>query len=587
MQYTLDETLKYYAKPGDVFSFICPTEYLCIQLLNELSLRYQNSDFVICREKSVVFENLTVLENLFIDKAYALPHLRKKQFNQCCELLERFGIALDPYMPVGYLKEEERQLLALLRIIIKSPKNLLLYRVTSTIGYYNFNIFCDLLSYLKSQGCMILFLTSRWEDAVHICTNLAVMPGENKPLSVLSVDEIEKNPERLMMALSAYDARKKTEAADMSLQSALNVIFAENRLLNQARSLKEVFSEFTASVRKEMKASSCMIYLRDIDEKILNFCNQHPTDRQYKIRDSYASMLIEKTESTFIMTKSRYKISDFFEHMPDGVQMIIFSPIYVIPKKIGLLQLTFSYTFLPDEAYITSVKSISNEISRIILTSKLINNTTLLQESNHRIKNNLQMIVGLLQMQKASLKKKEKEIFSAQDFVAICDQIINRVKIVSEIHNYFSEHIKMDMKLPLSDIVSFISKFYSNDNVEIVISSDNTTLQSDKALLLAMLINEIICNSIKHAFSANSRQNRIKIHCATEGKMYLIQIHDNGCGFPETLDFKGKNGVGMKLIRSIVTQMEGTVSFRTDNGTTVQLSIPCNAYFQTDEQSVL
>jgi len=583
MQYTLDEILKYYAKPGDVFSFICPTENLCVQLLNELSLRYRDSHFVICREKSIIFENLSVAENLFIDKAYALPRLRKKQIDRCRALLDRFGIALDPYMSVGDLKEEERQLLELLRIILKKPGILFLYRVTSVIGYYYFNIFCDLLNYLKAQGCMILLLTSRWEDAVHICKNVAVMPGENELLSVLSVEEIEKNPERLMMALSAYDVEGREKTLNIGLQSALNAIFAGSRLLDQSRSLKETFSVFTASVKKEMDASSCIIYLHDYDGKILGFYDQQKMGREFRIKDSYAARLIEKTESTFIVTKNRYKLSDFFEHIPDDVQMIVFSPVYVMPEKIGLLQLTFSYAFLPDEAYITSVKSISNEVSRIIQASRLINNTTLLQESNHRIKNNLQMIVGFLQMQKNFLRKREKEVFSAQDFGIMCDQIINRVKTVAEIHSYLSEHMDTGMRLPMQDIVQSIAKFYSGSNVDVKISSDETNLQSDKALLMAMMINEIISNSMKHAFSSVQGQSRIDIQCVTEKGRYRVEIHDNGCGLPESFDFEGENGVGMMLIRGITSQMGGTVSFRSENGTTVRLSIPCNTQLQTDE----
>ena len=113
-----------------------------------------------------------------------------------------------------------------------------------------------------------------------------------------------------------------------------------------------------------------------------------------------------------------------------------------------------------------------------------------------------------------------------------------------------------------------IPRGFSNAHVfPLRLDVDPVALNIDTAVPCALIINELVSNSLKYAFP-NGRQGEIRIRLAQVDREYLnLVISDNGVGFPETVSFETTESLGLQLVRSLVEQISGTVQYRNDSGT--------------------
>ena len=105
-------------------------------------------------------------------------------------------------------------------------------------------------------------------------------------------------------------------------------------------------------------------------------------------------------------------------------------------------------------------------------------------------------------------------------------------------------------------------------------SIDNISLNADQAVYLGLLVNELVSNSLKHAFKSaplddnGERQKKIFIGVQQDPTVgYSIKIGDNGCGFPDNIDFKNTESLGLQLVMSLVKQLDGEISLNNNSGT--------------------
>lgn len=185
----------------------------------------------------------------------------------------------------------------------------------------------------------------------------------------------------------------------------------------------------------------------------------------------------------------------------------------------------------------------------------------LLKEPNHRLKNILQMIIGLLLMQTKMLKTKEcKKILTSQ---------INRLKIIGLANEQLSptkEAVHVNMKVYLQNIIDSLQFLTEH---KIILYSDELSLDVSKAIYLGLFVNEAVSNAIKYAYLPNV-SNEIKVSFISEKHIHRLIVEDYGQGFGET---NFSNSLGLLLMKSIGDFMEnGHVMFDYQNGTKVMLN---------------
>ena len=193
----------------------------------------------------------------------------------------------------------------------------------------------------------------------------------------------------------------------------------------------------------------------------------------------------------------------------------------------------------------------------------------LLREVNHRVKNNLQVIYSMLRLQSQSITDpKVLELF--EDNQA-------RVRAMALLHEtlYQSQDLsRIDMAGYISKLAGQLFKSYgiSPDTIRLRLNVAPVSFSLDTAIACGLLINELVSNSLKHAFP-NGRTGEVAIHLVPDRPgTHVLTVSDNGVGLPATFEVGKGKSLGWQLVPMLVEQLKGTFELHRDAGTTVTLT---------------
>ena len=211
--------------------------------------------------------------------------------------------------------------------------------------------------------------------------------------------------------------------------------------------------------------------------------------------------------------------------------------------------------------------------SRTIKLSKALDdNKILLQEFHHRVKNNLSMIVGLIEL----------KIMAANDnrLINSLEDTKSRINSLALIHDklYQKKNFReVRLDIYLKDLVEAINSSFrtNNQNVESKFSLEPVKISVDKAVTCGLLVNELVVNAFKHAFCDN-KHNKLEIVLEKEEGEEAIQlsIKDNGPGIDGNFTDLNSNGIGSMLIESIAEQLDAELEIDGKEGMNILLRIP-------------
>ncbi|HZW37976.1 MAG TPA: CHASE domain-containing protein [Ignavibacteriaceae bacterium] len=189
--------------------------------------------------------------------------------------------------------------------------------------------------------------------------------------------------------------------------------------------------------------------------------------------------------------------------------------------------------------------------------------TILLKEVHHRVKNNLQIISSLLSLQSHSIKDDNvKEVFKESQ---------NRISSMALVHEKLYQTSSMS-RINFSDYIRELSAFlfrsYRNSpsNIKVILELEDIYLNIDTSITLGLIINELISNSLKHAFP-NHHEGQVEIFLKVLNGSAQLTVKDNGIGLPEDFDYTKTNSLGFQLLINLVEQMNGSIDFYNENGT--------------------
>ena len=210
------------------------------------------------------------------------------------------------------------------------------------------------------------------------------------------------------------------------------------------------------------------------------------------------------------------------------------------------------------------------EIKRIEvqLRDSLAEKELLLKEVHHRVKNNLQVISTLLDLQADTIHDDvlQKSLKDCQD----------RIKAMALIHEKLyesSDLARIDFWEYIEGLVGHLLSSYVDDPQRIVMKVDVGDIQMgiDRAIPYGLIINELVSNAIKHAFP-NGRSGEIAISLrADDGGGLTLTVADNGVGLPPGLDFRNTETLGLQLVNLLTKQLQGELSLVNDGGATITI----------------
>jgi PAS domain S-box-containing protein len=198
----------------------------------------------------------------------------------------------------------------------------------------------------------------------------------------------------------------------------------------------------------------------------------------------------------------------------------------------------------------------------------------LLKEIHHRVKNNLQIVSSLLNLQSRHVKDEFRDQFKESQ---------NRIKSMALIHEtlYQSGNLTgVDVAKYAKSLSKHLIRSYGADSsIRLKVDADNVLLGIDKSVPCGLIINELVSNSLKHAFSGE-KDGEIRIVVRSENYStddtsrirYDMVISDNGIGLPKDFDYRKTNSLGLQLVSALTKQIDGNIEVDTSRGTEFRIT---------------
>ena len=203
------------------------------------------------------------------------------------------------------------------------------------------------------------------------------------------------------------------------------------------------------------------------------------------------------------------------------------------------------------------------------LRGSLREKEVLLKEVHHRVKNNLQIISSLLHLQMSGVDQ--------EPIRHILTDSQNRIRSIALVHErtYMSDDLaRIDFPEYLQSLANQLMCTYTADakQVKLTIEGDNIQIGVDQAVPCGLIMNELISNSLKHAFP-DSRQGTIRIHLGSDNTN-TITIEDDGVGVPANFCWPNTQSMGMQLVAALVEQLDGTIALERSCGARFTINFP-------------
>lgn len=213
---------------------------------------------------------------------------------------------------------------------------------------------------------------------------------------------------------------------------------------------------------------------------------------------------------------------------------------------------------------LTDVTELKKKEKELLIKSAVI------QEIHHRVKNNLQTIASLLRLQARRT--------TSQEVKAALQESVNRISSISVVHEFLSQQDAefIDVAEVTKNILELVIQNMLEPDFDLQTSFNGQTviLPSEQASSLALVINELIQNSIEHGFTGR-REGLIGVEIATLIDSYKIEIYDNGIGMPPDFNPQASNSLGLQIVRTLIeSDVGGSFEMYNDHGTHACITIP-------------
>lgn len=400
---------------------------------------------------------------------------------------------------------------------------------------------------------------------------------ENKHINVLVIEDNladtalirEMLKESQNTRFKLYNARKLQEGLEIINENPIQVLLLDLNLPDSKGI--ETFYKASASV-----SEIPIIILSGFDDENTAIKAVKGEAQDYLIKGNVESSLLVRSICYAIERKANeIELLKYSDHLEELVEQ-------------RTLELKNSNIQLKKE--IEERKNAEEEIRTSLLEKKV-----LLEEIHKRVENNLETISNLMGLECSNAVDKEP--------VEIYQESQNRVKAIALIHEQLSRSEDfgiVDFSKYAQDIVDYLFNIYAvdPDQIEVSISANGILLDIDTAVPCGLIINELVTNSIKHAFpmTLNSlgenefsfkdliekngkylydhpeKACKIDINLSLNQNIYILEVKDNGIGLPGDFDIIYPKTTGMQMVNALVRQLDGLIDLENDHGAEFKIS---------------
>jgi PAS domain S-box-containing protein len=309
-----------------------------------------------------------------------------------------------------------------------------------------------------------------------------------------------------------------------------------------------------------------------IPEKIIEVndmaCNQLGYSRGELIGLRPSDIFEEKSKGSMAVAFSRLRaegsaVCDCSYRMKEGVR---------IPVEVSM-QL---FDMLGSEAIITNARDITErKRADELIRSALREKEVLLREIHHRVKNNMQVVSSLLNMQASQSKDAATK--------AMLEESRQRVRSIAIIHEklYNSSNLaNIDFSIYLKSVADELLRTFGRPDIACVLDLESIPFEIDQAIPAGLVVNELMTNALRHAFPAAGGTVRVGLRSLGDNQVELV-VRDDGIGFPAGTNIPAATTMGLAIVRTLVEQMHGTITVDGTNGTTCTVRFALNKRIET------
>ncbi len=259
--------------------------------------------------------------------------------------------------------------------------------------------------------------------------------------------------------------------------------------------------------------------------------------------------------------KDGYRVLDYESHEVDKDG----KPVYFLNNAVGIVEDGKLVRVWGTQRDITELKKTEEK-----LKTSLFEKEILLKEIHHRVKNNLQIITSLLKLQTGYVKDKlALELFQESQ---------NRVQSMALVHQklYQSKDLgRINFGDYSRTLVSHLSQSMGINVkfIQVKVDAENIFLPIDTAIPCGLIINELLTNSIKHAFK-DSKGGIVWVKVYERDNCNCLEVSDNGCGMPKNFEIKNSASFGLKLVHTLTEQIKGNLQIQKGDGCLVKVCFP-------------
>jgi PAS domain S-box-containing protein len=415
---------------------------------------------------------------------------------------------------------------------------------------------------------------------------------DGTPLWVSLSSELITYNDELCVLTGFYDIteRKRVEEREKAITQGLRaVVEAADELLGYD-DLDTIYRRAVELAREKLKVERCAIFLLDPFKEHL--WGTYGTNIQGKTTDERwlrisAAPHTQKFEASNLMWHTQLENEQ--TTLEDGrlkvigVGWAVNTVIRTTAGPLGVFINDAAITRAPlDEAAQESVAVYCSLLGHIIerkLTEKTIQESlkekeVLIKEVHHRVKNNMQVIVSMINLQLDHIADpKALEIFRHTQY---------RVRAMALVHEklYQSNNLaQIDFRDYIEHLASSLFHSYSPHTSQVTLRVDigDIALSVDSAIPCGLIVNELISNALKYAFPDN-RQGELIVRLREANAGWIeMSVEDDGVGLPNELDLRNTESLGMQLVYSLAKQVGGTLDLDRDHGTKFTLRFPMRA----------
>lgn len=364
---------------------------------------------------------------------------------------------------------------------------------------------------------------------------------------------------------------------EITIQGNCSILYKNG----QAHSVRGIFRDITNARLHEKKAreqtakmisifnstENLMMWTLDRKGQITSFnANFHACmNSDFSIEVKRGSNYLKKIRKVLNREQEKHQISAFdnaFEGRPQQFELQLITE----DGREVWHQIFLNPVYLDDD--LDEISCLAYDISDRKEIDKKIRNSlrekeVLLQEVHHRVKNNLQVISSILNLQ-SSFVEDEKTL-------EILAESQNRIKTMSYIHETLyqtSDFSSIGFSEYIETLARNLHQSYSpkGTNVELELETAEIILDLDQAIPCGLIMNELVSNALKYAFKGRT-EGVLSIRIAQNEKQISLEVKDNGIGFPEGFEREESDSLGLYLVYALVEQLDAQIKLSHSNGT--------------------